>query len=255
MAGLIQIERITKRDLHAGIRELSANRQGIHEPQIPLHLLSLKLADRVVIAADVPVPDCLACGVCCLFALIVPITRAETPKLLAYTDILLDDSDEDIVVDRMLQRVDDGRCASLDGTFGISIGCRIYNDRPQVCRDFDAGSDRCHAFRRMYGLDPPLSERDINAAFAALNAREPRRTIEDVSIVSTGRIERSSFSVTDGTVEHYSAEQLAIIAFLDDEVPHELHTFESGKEQWFESDLLGLTLEEAKNRIQEQAGF
>jgi Fe-S-cluster containining protein len=255
MAGLIQIERITKRDLHAGVRELSVNRPGLREPQLPLHLLSVKLAERMATAPDAPIPDCLTCGVCCLFALIVPVTHAESLKIPAYTDILLDDSDEEIVIDRMLPRASEGRCANLEGTFGVSIGCHIYNDRPQVCRDFDAGSDRCYEFRRMYGLEPQLSDHDVNAALLRLNAREPRRKIEDVAIVSTGRIERSSFSVTDGTVEHYSAEQLTIVAFLDDDEPHELHTFESGKEHWFESDLLGLTLEQARKRIQEQAGF
>jgi uncharacterized protein len=35
--------------------------------------------------------------------------------------------------------------------------CTIYSTRPDVCRDFAAGSDQCQAARNRSGL-PPLSE-------------------------------------------------------------------------------------------------
>jgi hypothetical protein len=42
---------------------------------------------------------------------------------------------------------------------------------------------------------------------------------------------------------------------LSGDEPHELHTFESGRESWFESDFLGLSLDEAKQLVSEQAGW
>jgi hypothetical protein len=167
----------------------------------------------------------------------------------------LDDSDEDIVVDRMLPRTEDGRCVNLEGTLGIKIGCRIYEERPHVCRDFDAGSDRCHEYRRMFDIENQLTQDEVEMASKLLQQQERPELIEDVSIVSNGKIERSSYNVADGKVEYTTAEQLSIVAFLSGDEPHELHTFESGRESWFESDFLGLSLDAAKQLVSEQAGW
>src|SRR5205085_9638922 len=35
--------------------------------------------------------------------------------------------------------------------------CEMYELRPRSCRAFEAGSDRCRAVRRAYGLEPPLA--------------------------------------------------------------------------------------------------
>jgi Predicted Fe-S-cluster oxidoreductase len=256
MAELVQIERIRKRDFTARVVELIENKKAFcGEPQLPLELLSLKLAERTATAIDEPVPDCVSCGVCCSFALIVPVSHADSERLSSYCEILLDDVDEEIVIDKALPRGREGRCVNLSGELGDHIGCEIYADRPQVCHDFDVGSDRCHEYRRMYGIEPQLSDEDAAAAEQRLRAKVKPSVIEDVSIVSVGKIERSSYSVADGKVEHSVADQLSIVAFLDDDEPHELHTFEYGTELWLESDLLGLSIEEAQERINEQAGW
>ena len=160
-----------------------------------------------------------------------------------------------MAVDRMLPRAVDGRCGNLEGTLGENIGCSIYEDRPKVCRDFEAGSDRCHEYRRMFDLEKQLTHGEVERASKRLQQQERPELIEDVSIVSTGTVERSSFNVADGTVEYTKAEQLSIVAFLSGDEPHELHTFESGREDWFESDVLGLSLDEAKQLIGDQAGW
>ncbi len=253
MAALVQIERIRKSELHSRVLELNERKRAFYlDPQLPLDRLSLKLEARKATANDVPVPDCVTCGVCCSFALIVPVSHEDTSRLTRYCDILLDDTEDEIVIDRVLPRSEDGRCVHLMGELGRSIGCEIYLDRPRVCREFDAGSDRCHEYRRMFAIEPQLTQDEVSEALKRLDA-VPIEVIEDASIVSTGKVKHSSFNVADGTVEYTEAEQLTIVAFLSDEKPHELHTFEYGKEYWFESDLIGMTLEEAASKIKEQA--
>jgi Fe-S-cluster containining protein len=254
MAELVQIERIKKRDLNSRILELNERRHEYYiEPQLPLDRLSVKLAARRATPLEALVPDCVTCGVCCSFALIVPVTHDDTSRLSRYCDILLDDSDDEVIVDRILQHGNDRRCVHLMGKLGEKIGCEIYSDRPRVCHDFDAGSDRCHEYRRMFGIEEQLSEEDVRLAIQRLEEIDPPETIEDVSIVSSGKIERSSFNVVDGTVEYTKTEQLTIFGHLSDDKPYRLHSFEYGRENWFESDLLGLTLEEAASKIEEQA--
>jgi Fe-S-cluster containining protein len=49
---------------------------------------------------------------------------------------------------------DQQHCAALRGTLGRSVECSIYEDRPEVCRLMEPGSDRCLAARREKGVDP-----------------------------------------------------------------------------------------------------
>lgn len=44
------------------------------------------------------------------------------------------------------------RCIALDGTLG-AVCCRIYAERPSLCREFVVGSPDCLAARRAMGLD------------------------------------------------------------------------------------------------------
>jgi Fe-S-cluster containining protein len=254
MLELVQIQRVRRHDLYEAVRKHSAARKAsLSEPQLPLHLLSLKLSDSVVQPPGTAIPDCISCGVCCSFAVIVPVSFDDSERVQDYCDVLLDVPESDIVVDRVLPRAAGGRCVNLMGELGTNIGCSIYPDRPWVCHNFESGSDRCHEYRRMYGLEPQLIATEVAAATERLLAKERPVVIEDVAIVSAGKVERTSFSVADGRAEHYAAELLSIVVFLDNEEPVELHTFEYGAERWLESDFLGLTFAEAKNRIKEQA--
>lgn len=53
------------------------------------------------------------------------------------------------------------RCRALSGQIGVAAGCKIYELRPQVCRDFapmaqlGISDASCDAARRRHGL-PPL---------------------------------------------------------------------------------------------------
>lgn len=44
------------------------------------------------------------------------------------------------------------RCVALQGEVGKPCGCRIYPDRPSLCREFEAGSPECRQARTAAGL-------------------------------------------------------------------------------------------------------
>ncbi|WP_298597890.1 YkgJ family cysteine cluster protein [Zoogloea sp.] len=48
------------------------------------------------------------------------------------------------------------RCAALDGTIGSEVGCRVYEQRPDPCREVQAGDSQCLKARARHGL-PALS--------------------------------------------------------------------------------------------------
>lgn len=232
----------------------SATKRSLITPQLPLDQLSKRLSDRVTVPTDSPVPECTTCGVCCVFALIVPVSHDESANIDPCVDILLDDIEEEIVIDRVLPRRSDGRCIHLAGELGRSIGCSIYEGRPQPCRDFDAGSDRCHEYRRMYGIEGQLADDAYATAIAKLKEGPETKIIEDVCIVSNGTVERMTYSAATGVAEQESHRLFKLVAFLTGGEEYEIHSFEYGRENWFESDLLGLTLEEAISKIEEQVG-
>lgn len=68
--------------------------------------------------------DCQTCGACCR----APIVQIRTGKR------------------------GPGPCSALMGTIGDEVCCAIYEDRPSVCRDFEAGSMECRMLRLQAGL-------------------------------------------------------------------------------------------------------
>jgi len=46
----------------------------------------------------------------------------------------------------------DGSCVALDGEVGQSVGCTIYELRPQVCKNVQPGDSECLTARRERGL-------------------------------------------------------------------------------------------------------
>src|SRR5262245_58505060 len=97
--------------------------------------------------------DCRACGACC--------REASEGRILVST--------EDIVRWRRAGKVElvralvpghfgelgmpdrNGACSYL-GVAGHPNDCSMYEDRPDTCRDFEAGSPQCLEFRRRAGL-------------------------------------------------------------------------------------------------------
>jgi uncharacterized protein len=253
MSQPVQITRLKKSEFYRTIGELDARKNSqILPSQLPLHELSRKIAESIVTDPSTEVPECLSCGVCCAFALMVTLTPNESGRLNNYWDVTLDGVEKDITINRVLPRsLETGHCTFLNGSLGVKIDCEIYEDRPQPCRDFDAGSDKCHAYRRMYGLEPPLTETEIAAAMAKFEVKPPPQKISFVGIVKD-----ADYSMFDREGELLSTGiKLRIVAFLDEdgETEHDLHIYDPEKETWFENEFLTLSLDEARELIASRA--
>lgn len=51
----------------------------------------------------------------------------------------------------VMRRLDDGWCAAVDR---VTMLCRIYPVRPNVCRSFEVGESDCLDIRARHGIDP-----------------------------------------------------------------------------------------------------
>jgi Fe-S-cluster containining protein len=101
-----------------------------------------------------------------------------TPRALTWA--VWDEGDRDGEKLRWLRREPvEGRCVGLGGQIGGQVHCSIYELRPQACREFEAGSDCCHALRRMYGIEPEL-ETGERAAHALLLKESVSDEIEEL---------------------------------------------------------------------------
>jgi Fe-S-cluster containining protein len=178
----------------------------------------------------------------------VTVTPKESDRLNNYWDITLDASEKDITINRVLPRsLETGHCTFLNGSLGVKIDCEIYEDRPQTCRDFEAGSDKCHAYRRMYGIEGPLTEAEVAAASARFEVKPPQERISFVGIVKD-----ADYSIHDMEGELISTGiKLRIVAFLDEDgkTEHDLHIYDPETEMWFENEFLTLSLDEARELI------
>jgi Fe-S-cluster containining protein len=231
------------------MRELVERRDSrILPSQLPIEQLSRKIQDSVVTDRAAAIPDCCTCGVCCNFAVMVTATPQESLRLNNYWDITLDVIEEPVTINRMLPRsMESGSCIFLKGTLKENIACEIYENRPHVCRVFDAGSDKCHAYRRMYGIEPPLTDDEVATALAAFEKKLPPGKISFVGIVKY-----SDYSVHDhNSAMLSSGVKLRIVAFLDEdgETEHDLHIYDPTEETWFENEFLALSLDEARALI------
>jgi Fe-S-cluster containining protein len=152
-------------------RWLASRRRSLFFEDDLLGLYAESLEESVFFAAQSSPPDCLTCGACCAYFHQILISLEDsTPRPLAWEVV-----DVDGQITHWLKRETRGaRCVALAGTVGKRAECLIYELRPTACRAFEAGSDRCHALRRMYGLEPKLSAEERNRHSRALkeNHRE-----------------------------------------------------------------------------------
>lgn len=96
--------------------------------------------------------DCTTCGACC---------TSETYGGGNFVVLFGDDGDrftaDELAPDSagcdflltMSHGPNEIRCVFLTGTLGERSICSAYARRPQVCRDFEAGSDACVAARAL----------------------------------------------------------------------------------------------------------
>jgi len=250
----IQITRIPRLEFHKTISELFDRRMGELLPaQIPLEKLSGLRVESVTIAPESMVPECVGCGACCGIAMVVHIPRDHTAEIGNVWEIELEDSPTGAVVARHIPRDrETGNCVYLEGQIGETVGCGIYENRPHTCREFDAGSDKCHEYRRMYGLEPQLSQEQIADVMPRLDSRIRPEKIIFVRIVrdSTG-VTYSMLVDTEFYEPPARSEKLRIEVVMNDAnySQHEIHIYDPAEEMWLESDFLGLSLEKARELV------
>ena len=209
-------------------------RDGLLPAQLPTDGLSNWVRKNVVTPPDVPIPDCMTCGACCIYFPSVGVRPDEAVSPGDYWDITTGEGDAAILVDRYVRR--DGEtlaCSCLEGQPGVNVTCRIYESRPKMCRDFEAGSDRCHAIRRSCGLEPFLTLDEMSTALKDLDGR-PRKA---------DKIKHVRFERETGT------QNVKIMVLLQGESFQELHKFDLKNEEWRQFEFDGLSLAEAKELL------
>jgi len=104
--------------------------------------------------------DCLVCGACCH-------QRPGTILVSEHDLVRWKRSGRQDILSR-LEPGHFGQMAFMMGESGACVhhgvpgephACRIYADRGDVCRDFEAGSAQCLEFRRDRGIDAPRAPR------------------------------------------------------------------------------------------------
>jgi Fe-S-cluster containining protein len=241
-------------EFHKTIRDLFDRRMNeLKAEQLPLDKLAGALAASVT-AVDQPVPECVTCGACCGIAMVVNIPRDLHDVVANVWEIELEDSPTNVVTARVIGRDrESGNCSLLHGTIGEHVGCTGYETRPPVCREFDAGSDKCHEYRRMYGIEPQLSAEEVERLLPLLEGRARAEKIIYTRIIRDSIA--VEYSLVDPEKPRLTTEKLRIEVVVNDAnfTEHELHVYEPLKETWFESDFLGLTLDEARELVARQA--
>lgn len=94
-------------------------------------------------------PACTACGRCCA-GWVIDAPDVDASDL---TDPLIITADGDGFRWAMVMISEPGdppgikRCVALDGPMDRACSCVIYEERPEVCREFGRGSERCEQAR------------------------------------------------------------------------------------------------------------
>lgn len=107
------------------------------------------------------VPDCLICGACCASPFVgqgyIRLSPEEETRLARQGLPVLEvvpNADDRIV---LLGTKDNAErihvCAALTGKIGKQVACSIYEERPVLCRQFEAGSPECYEARRALGIE------------------------------------------------------------------------------------------------------
>lgn len=101
--------------------------------------------------------DCTTCGACCTSEVygggyFVTVYGSDTERFTQ--EELAPDSQGCDFLQMAPHGPDEIRCMFLSGNLGESCKCTAYERRPQVCRDFEAGTPECLAARALkFGAD------------------------------------------------------------------------------------------------------
>ncbi len=211
--------------------------QAVLNAQLPIEKLPIKVGENIVAPKRAEIPDCLTCGACCVFLLCVAVNQTDQTPADAFWEITNETRTGEITVDRFMRRdAETTACQSLDGKLGELATCRIYHDRPKVCREFEAGSDKCRALRRAYKIEPELTDaQKLEAEFR----------LELAAVHQTPSLK----IVYARIVPHPETQEFVIIALLEDETNLVLHIFDPAQESWLQSEFANRSLTEASEMI------
>ena len=238
---ITRIDRLSEGEFYSAANEMFESIwTRLHPPQVLLEELSSAVRGNVITPADAEIPECLTCGACCASLICVGVRPGEDGDSSDQWEIV-SDSDDGLVVDVFLKRDPETlACTALDGVIGEQVACRIYESRPSMCHHFEAGSDRCHAIRRAYGLEPFMSLAEMSAAVQKLKAVPVRISASDV--IRNAKIERD---VDSG--------KLVISALVKAGTLEPIHTYDPDAETWRQFEFDGLTLDEAGELIRSRS--
>jgi Fe-S-cluster containining protein len=207
--------------------------RGLFPQQILIEGLSAVVPSSVITETDIPVPECEECGACCTAFVRIPLEPESTVPKNSTWSVAVEIGEIDLVVDRFIKRrKGDLGCSQLDGEVGGQVSCGIYEDRPRSCRTFEAGSDRCHAIRRAYGLEPFLSLDAMSVALERIDERNSSKQ-NGVAVIDSIR-----FVEAEGG-------RVRIEASMDDGTKATVHEFEPTEETWYRSQFEGRDLRDA----------
>lgn len=104
----------------------------------------------------VPPPDCRSCGACCGppadYATFVDLDREDVERLSAHyrrANVVEQPGFEGEHWALATKRGVNGvTCVALCGRVGTKVWCRIYQDRPELCRKFEPGGRVCQEVRK-----------------------------------------------------------------------------------------------------------
>ena len=248
----VQITRMTLGEFNGIVRALDKEKRSRLRPsQLDVLRLTKYASDSVTVDADEPVPECVTCGVCCDLYAVVPMDFPESERLGEYIEVTAD-GEPNVVIDRLVKRdLTHGRCSHLQGELGREIGCSVYERRPSVCRAFEAGSDKCHEYRRMYGIDPQLTDEQVER-FRALTADRKLGVITNsVCFVDSVSVSIEPSVASPGRFTTKQTVNMKIAVAVDGEVDDsfELHQYDPEQEKWLQSEFIGMTLDGARELI------
>lgn len=237
----VQIERRNKLS-RAEFNEVMSNLESriwenLKSEPLPFKKLSGRRDGSYLTPADAPVPDCQTCGACCIALPWVDVKKADATAAENYWDITIESQNGEMIVSRQLRRdAETGNCLALRGDAGNRVECGIYENRPDDCRMFESGSDKCHALRRAYGIEPPLTDMET-ASFMMQIFLKDEPEGDERAVYHTQIQETETAGVFE--IEVFFKDQSALI----------LHRFNADEENWLESEFSALSLAEAKNLI------
>lgn len=238
---LVQIERrdkLSREEFNEVMTNLESRIwENLKKEPIPLKKLSGRRGESYLTQAEAPIPDCQTCGACCVALPWIDVKQSDATPEENFWDITIEAQNGETIVSRQLRRdAETGDCLALQGEIGNSVKCSIYQARPDDCRKFEAGSDKCHALRRGYGIEPPLTDMETASYMMRIFLRvEPEAD------------ERAIYHTQINETETAGAFEIEV--YFKDQTALTVHRFNAGEENWLESEFSGMTLAEAKNLI------